>query len=161
MEISWDNDICALLAELSAVQEELLALLSEKRKHLRTSDAAGLLSLQPREQSLIHRLQQCHDRRGALLQRAAAEGLPARDLTTLAEAIGGTTGNEIQQQLAQAAQRSRLLQHQSLSQWVFVQRTLLHLSQLLEIIATGGQGRPTYGKEDPAGATGALVDHAA
>ena len=60
----------------------------------------------------------------------------------------------------EAAGKSRLLQHQSLTNWVVVQRTLLHLSQLLEIIATGGRLRPTYGKESPAASGGALLDHA-
>ena len=45
----------------------------------------------------------------------------------------------------EAAERSRLLQHQSLTNWVLVQRSLLHLSQLIEIIATGGRPKPTYG----------------
>jgi hypothetical protein len=42
-----------------------------------------------------------------------------------------------------------------------VQRTLLHLSQLIGIIATGGQSLPTYGKGADCRASGALVDRAA
>jgi hypothetical protein len=53
------------------------------------------------------------------------------------------------------------LQHQSLTNWVLVQRTLLHLSQLIEIIATGGRLKPTYGKGSDHQAGGALVDRAA
>jgi hypothetical protein len=43
---------------------------------------------------------------------------------------------------------------------VVVQRTLIHLSQMLEIIATGGQMQPTYGKKESVQARGALVDRA-
>jgi hypothetical protein len=39
----------------------------------------------------------------------------------------------------------RVLQHHSLANWVLAQRRLLHVAQSLEIIATGGRMRPTYG----------------
>jgi hypothetical protein len=53
-----------------------------------------------------------------------------------------------------------MLQHQSLANWVLVQRTLLHLSQLIEIVATGGEKPPTYQRSGPVAASGALVDRA-
>ncbi len=43
---------------------------------------------------------------------------------------------------------------------VAAQRTVLHLSQLLEIIATGGRAQPTYGKGRSADCGGALLDQA-
>jgi hypothetical protein len=63
--------------------------------------------------------------------------------------------------LRQASHRARLLQHHSLVNWVLVQKTLIHLSQLLEIIATGGRLQPTYQRDGTVQATGALVDRAA
>ena len=61
-------------------------------------------------------------------------------------------------QVNEAAAQMRLLQHQSLTNWVLAQRSILHLSQLLEIIATGGQLQPTYGRGDSPTPSGALVD---
>jgi hypothetical protein len=63
-------------------------------------------------------------------------------------------------QVKKTAARARLLQHQALANWVLAQRTVLHLSQILEIIATGGRLQPTYGKENPIAAGGSLVDQA-
>jgi hypothetical protein len=54
-----------------------------------------------------------------------------------------------------------LLQHESLTNWVLVQRSLLHLSQLIEIVATGGRTQPTYGNGSRRLSCGALVDRAA
>ena len=161
MELHWEQDLADLLSELSSVQEELFATLAEKREHLRATDGPALLAMQPREQAIMQRLQDCHDRRTALLQSAASEGLPSNSLTSLAGVLDSPARSSVQKQISQASQRARLLQHQSLAQWVMVQRTMLHLSQMLEIIATGGQLRPTYGKEDSSGVTGGLVDHAA
>jgi hypothetical protein len=44
---------------------------------------------------------------------------------------------------------------------VLVQRSLLHLSQLIEIIATGGRPQPTYGNGPERQNCGSLVDRAA
>jgi hypothetical protein len=55
----------------------------------------------------------------------------------------------------------RLLQHHSLANWVLAQRSLLHVAQMLEIIATGGRLQPTYGNGESSMSGGALVDHQA
>jgi hypothetical protein len=52
----------------------------------------------------------------------------------------------------------RLLQNQSITNWVLAQRSLLHVSQLLEIIATGGRLQPTYGEGETVNAVGSLQD---
>ena len=107
------------------------------------------------------RLQACQERRQALLAQAAAEGLPANDLKSLADALPASERSALSPRIREAAARMRLLQHHSLTNWVLVQRTLIHLSQVLEIIATGGRLKPTYGKGDSVDSGGVLVDQAA
>jgi hypothetical protein len=114
-----------------------------------------------REQELLERLQACHQRRQQLLARAEAEGLPADSIGSLSTKLPPERRGPVQASIREAAQRSRLLQHQSLTNWVLVQRSLLHLSQLIEIIATGGRSQPTYGNSADGRASGALVDRAA
>ena len=65
------------------------------------------------------------------------------------------------QQVTEADAKTQLLRHQSITNWVVTQQTLLHLSQMLEVIAGGGQLRPTYGTETSAHGHGSLVDEAA
>jgi len=155
--LSWDDEFAELLGELSAVQTELLAALGEKRAALMKADGDGLLVINQREEQLVGRLQQCQERRLRLLARASEEGLPAVDLRTLARSLPSTQHRQIAPRLDQAARRARLLQHESLTNWVIAQRTLIHLSQLLEIIATGGRMQPTYGK-GTAPSSGALLN---
>jgi flagellar biosynthesis/type III secretory pathway chaperone len=162
MEIDWETELASFLAELSSTQDELLKLLVEKRDRLANGDTTGLAALQSREQSLSARLQQCHQRRDQLLSMAAQSGLPAGNLRTLSNAaLPGAERQQINAGMRQAAARASLLQHHSLTNWVLTQRTLLYLSQLLEIIGTGGRENPTYGKSEARGARGALVDQAA
>jgi hypothetical protein len=161
--IDWEAAITSLLAELSSVQEELLAVLAEKRQRLGAADVGGMTELQAREQELLTRLQTCHTRREELLAAAQREGLPADSMTSLATSAvpaGKTPGGErLRKDLATTASRMRLLQTQSLTNWVIAQRSLLHVSQLLEIIATGGRLQPTYGVGEGVHARGGLVDH--
>jgi flagellar biosynthesis/type III secretory pathway chaperone len=163
---SWESDLAALLAELSAVQSDLLQTLEEKRHLLLAPDLEALAAMQERESQLIARLQACHERRLALLARAAGEGRPASSLTGLAATLPAAERSQLTPQLNEASARIRLLQHHSLTNWVIIQRTLIHLSRILEIIATCGRtvptySVPTYGKGDSARSGGNLVDRAA
>lgn len=157
---TWQRELAELLTELSAAQDELLGVLKQKLDLLRTADAAGLQALGAVETALADRLQTCYRRRCEMLERAAQSGLPAESLRALAAALPGNGRQALQSQVALAADKSRLLQHQSLTNWVVTQRTLLHLSQLLEIVATGGKPRPTYGREESVSTGGALLDRA-
>ncbi|MEX2306556.1 MAG: flagellar export chaperone FlgN [Pirellulales bacterium] len=160
MNDNWESEIGALLTELADVQSGLLAVLSEKRQMLATSDLEALGAMAGREQQLLDRLQACHNRRQQLLERAGADGLPTDSIRSLSDRLPGESRDRVQAVIREAADRSRLLQHQSLTNWVLVQRTLLHLSQMIEIIATGGRSRPTYGKGSDRAPSGTLVDRA-
>ena len=160
MEFNWESDLAELLDRLAAAQQNLLGLLSRKHTMLRSRDHEALATLAEEEHQLCCELQACHDQRQLLLERAAAEGLPADSIQSLADALPKENAQTLQQPLDASRQRSQLLRHQSLAQWVVVQRTLLHLSQMLEIIATGGQLKPTYGNGGVAANSGSLMDQA-
>jgi flagellar biosynthesis/type III secretory pathway chaperone len=160
MNDNWENDIGPLLAELADVQSALLTVLNEKRQILAAGDHEALRAMAGREQQLLDRLDACHQRRQQLLSRADAEGLPADSIRSLSNHLPADRRGAVQAEIREAADRSRLLQHQSLTNWVLVQRTLLHLSQMIEIIATGGRSKPTYGTGSDRAPSGALVDRA-
>lgn len=161
-EPAWDEALATLLQELSRVQDELLDVLGRKQQLMAVGDVAGIEALQPREQTLCDDLQHCHERRTQLLAAASRNGLPAGTLGDLASAINAGERGNLRKQVNRASARMRLLQHQSLANWVLAQKALLHVSRLLEIIATGGRLQPTYGKdESKTSAAGTLVDQEA
>jgi hypothetical protein len=161
MNDNWEGDIAALLAELSEVQTALLGTLGEKRQLLAAGDHGALSAIAGREQELADRLQACHEQRQQLLSRADAAGLPSDSIRSLTKKLPSESQNRVQASIREADERTHLLRHQSLANWVLVQRSLLHLSQLIEIIATGGRSKPTYGNGSDQHASGALVDRAA
>jgi hypothetical protein len=152
--------LAGLLERLSAAQQELLSLLSTKRELIVARDHAALRALAVREEELGAELRACHQQRQQLLAQADAEGLPGQSLSELAASLPAPAAASLGGRVADARDRSRLIRHECLAQWVAVQRTVLHLSQLLEIIATGGRSQPTYGMAPSAQRGGSLIDQA-
>ena len=161
METSWEFELAALLTDLLAVQDELLGILTKKRELLVAADLAGLADIGRQEEKLIASLQECLRRREQLLGRAGQEGLPSKSIRALSQVLPQAERGRMGKRVELARSRARLLKHHSLTNWVVIQRTLIHLSQMLEIIATGGQLRPTYGEGEVVNASGGLVDRAA
>lgn len=161
MRTTWEPELATLLKDLLAVQDDLLAMFARKRELLLASDAPGLAALAPEEERLSAALQQWVQRREVLLARAGQEGLPSGSIRALTTALPREQQGRLDESVRTAASRARLLRHQSLTNWVVIQKTLLHLSQVLEIIATGGRLQPTYGGGEGVRASGTLVDRAA
>jgi len=161
MQTRWENEVAQLLNDVLAVQDDLSVNLAKKRKMLIASDMAGLAAVAPEEEQLIARLQGCVEQRQRLLSNAAEEGLPARSVRALADALPAERRGELPDRLAKASSKARILQHESFTNWLVAQRSLIHLSQMLEIIATGGRLQPTYGNGEPVNASGGIVDGAA
>jgi|WetSurMetagenome_2_1015567.scaffolds.fasta_scaffold1009785_1 hypothetical protein len=160
MQIRLENEVAQLLNDVLAVQDDLSVNLAKKRKMLIASDMEGLAAVAPEEEQLIARLQSCVERRQRLLSNAADEGLPTQSIRALADALPTERRGELPDRLAQASSKARVLQHESFANWLLVQRSLIYLSQLLEIIATGGRLQPTYGNGEPVNVSGGIVDGA-
>ncbi len=148
-EVMWEFHIANFLSQLTAVQTECLDLLRKKQAALAARDLSALTSLQNAAGALIQRLESCLQQRGDLLAEANKRGYSARSLRELVEelpkeALPQDRKRALEECLRAASWEWRLLQHQALANWLLLQRSILHLSQLLEIIATGGQGLPTY-----------------
>jgi len=159
-DVDWSGEIGDLLDELTTVQQELLDVLASKRDRIVRGELGEAETLAGREQSLADRLSACQTRRGELLAEAERRRLPSDSLRQLAASLERAEREPLKERVGEAAAQARLLQHHSLANWVLAQRSLLHVSQLIEIIATGGRLQPTYGNEAH-GSSGALVDHAA
>jgi flagellar biosynthesis/type III secretory pathway chaperone len=157
----WESELASFLTDLSKVQGETLQVLTRKRQCLVGIDTEGLTALAAQEQQVIDHLDTCLQRRAQLLQKAEQEGLPSDSIESLTDAIPPGKKRKLGDQVKLVSGQTRLLRHHSLTNWVVVQRTLLHLSQMIEIIATGGKKRPTYSKEVPRDTGGALVDRVA
>ncbi len=161
-DAEWLGGVAEFLNAVSATQDDLLSVLTEKRRCLMAADAEGLASLAEREEALAERLRQCQEQRAELLLQARDQGRPGENLRAVTASMPDSAQRKVlRERIVRSEERARLLEHHSLTNWLLAQRTLIHLSQLLEIIATGGRLQPTYGKGAPPEASGSLVDQAA
>ena len=159
---AWKSDIAGLLSELSAVQTRSARTCS--RTSARCSPPATArrsAARSPRSRIWSRGCKHARSGGSGCCSKRPSEGLPS-DSIQLAEQVAA---RRTPQTPARRARRSRnsaraFLQHECLTNWVLVQRTLLHLSQLIEIIATGGRMKPTYGNGSDRQDQGALVDRA-
>ena len=158
MQASLESEVADLLTDLLSGQQQLLTILTRKRELLAAMDTEGITAIGAEEQQLQDNLRDCLRRREVLLARADQEGWPATSLRSLTAALPQPQRAPLAEKVQRAAAQTRLLQQTSLVNWVIVQRTLLHLSQLLEIIATGGRLQPTYGERGRSANSGALID---
>jgi len=159
--VSLERELVDFLGDLSTLQDELLAVLSDKRKVLSSGDLSGIAALQGREETLLVRLNDMQSRRECLLARAGDEGLPQQNLQRLASSIDHVAGTELAPLISAMNARTRILRGGAFTNWLLAHRTLLHLSQLVEIIATGGRMKPTYTTGESVHARGALLDREA
>ena len=157
-ELDCEVQLANLLEELTDLQKQVLGVLGEKRRYMAAADREGMIKLQAREQELCEALQQCHDRRAVLLKEASEHGWAVDSLSDLATMLQERGRRDLRKTVKTASTRMRLLQHNCLTNWVLAQKALLHASQMLEIIATGGRLQPTYGDHTGRTAGGALVD---
>jgi len=146
---SWDERITAFLGELSSIQEECLKILKRKQLAVARWDLEALSAVQDSENAVLRKLEDCQRRRAELLKEAANMGHSAQTIRELirqlpASEISSDRRRHLEMEVERGSWHWQLLQHQALANWLLLQRTLLHLSQMLEIIATGGQTVPTY-----------------
>ena len=138
-------DLSSFFNELSEVQHELGVVLVEKRQRLIDVDAEVLQIVETRENQLLARLQQCSEHRQEFLAAAKHRGLPAESLQSALAALPQDDQRQaLQSQLADAAMRCLQLRHTSITTWVLAPRSFIHISPLLNIIATGDHRPPTH-----------------
>ncbi|TWT33324.1 flagellar export chaperone FlgN [Blastopirellula retiformator] len=164
--VDWEASTAEVLQELTSVQDELIKVLGTKRSQMVARDIPGMEATQQRELELIKRLEQLRDVRHNLLTSAEQHGLPSDSIASLAEMADGDEGEKLREIASSAKDRMRTIQNETLVNFVLAQRSVLHLSQILQIIATGGKLQPIYEQENSAHQYsaqqgGTLVDHEA
>lgn len=161
VETNLERNLVDFLQELALVQDELLDVLNRKRNCLARGVLSEFHELQTREEGIIERLTACQQKRTQLLREAQELGIDSENLSDLAETIDHQHESQLQPRVRQLKGRMRILQSGTLTNWLLAQRTLLHIAQLIEIIATGGQMQPTYAVGESVQPRGSLLNREA
>jgi len=161
------DEVRGFLNGLEATQSDLRELYSKKRSALQGARADELIRLAETETTLTRALHEHMKRRHRILQQANRQGVAATtieeliDQETDQQAFLGGDGRELRSQIADLQRMSALLRRESWIHWIIAHRAYQYHSELLDLIAQGGEKRPTYGgptgSRDSGG--GAILDH--
>lgn len=155
-----ETQIARLLDRLTGIQSQLLDVLKAKRAAMVSGNIQEQRRLLGEEAEIYASLSQVNEDRREILERAHSAGLEGKTLQDVSLRLPEPQGTELSRRLGEAGKVTQSLRLEQLTNWVADQQCLLHVSQLLEIIATGGRIRPTYGKSEY-GMRGSLLDHEA
>jgi hypothetical protein len=153
------------LDEYLDVQQALLDVMTAKLdvKTKRSLEEARALDAQ--EAVLVERLQVCVEKRQGLLAdpelNAAGEPTLKRIVESVASSNEDAGDATIFRRFDAAEKNNRELRMRSVSAWVLAQRSVVHWSQMLEIVAAQGQNVPTYKRDRKLRSRGALIDQEA
>jgi hypothetical protein len=161
--MAMEHEIIAFLNRLATVQEKILNVLKKKQTLLVKPDKESLAAITAEEERTLMLLQQSLDHREKILESAQKQGHHADSIQILCEQIFPKP-NEWRMLIDAANNRLRQIRYLALANWTVSQKSLIHLTQILELIETQGQGKTTYqpqkGKEHHSSG-GGFVDRVA
>lgn len=162
MSPGWLDDVARFAAVMEATQQELLEALRLKRRALVSGSAEEMQRLVAVAQDAAGRLRQLTVWRGQLLDQAHAEGSRAETLTDVLAESAHPAQEHLRARFAAVQQRFGEAQRESWIQWIIAQRAGLYYTEMLELLAQGGERTATYQEtNDPAATAGGVVLDAA
>ncbi len=138
------RDIEALLDAIEETQSALGVTYRDKRAAIREANAPEIERLTKVEERLVVDLQVHLRVREQILQYARQRGLPSDSLGSVVR----TFDEPIQEQLLAQLERTREMadanRRESWILWIVCKQSLRFLSEMIELIATGGRRNPIY-----------------
>jgi hypothetical protein len=138
------HDVRRFLMALEKVQEELGELFTHKRQALLHADTEAMARLTEAEAKTGERMQALLRFRAQLLNAAHGEGHAAESLADLIPRIAGAETDVLMQQVARGEANAGQLRHESWVLWIISHRCYNHYTEVLELIAHGGERSPVY-----------------
>ena len=135
--------IIEFLKQLAKAQEKTLKILQEKHTLLVKPSPTGLSEIAAKESDTLDQLRLTLEKREEILQEAHNEGIDADSIQILCEKLF-PKNFEVRKLLDIAQNQCRQLRFLALTNWTVSQKSMIHLSQILELIETRGQGKTTY-----------------
>lgn len=158
------ESILDFLRQLADAQDKALGVLQRKQTLLVRPNKVELDACATEEQNALELLRKAIRRREEILLDAQNRGYEADTIEILCEKIFSNS-SEYRPSLDAVMEQTRQIRYLALANWTITQRSIIHLSQILEIIETRGQGKTTYspqnGKESTQNSGGGFVDRVA
>ena len=155
------TDILDFLNQLIEAQTQTLAVLHKKQTLLVRPEKEAIASISAEEEQTLAKMQKILMRREELLTAARLQNVQGDSIEQLCDHFF-PRNIEVQKLLNEAKHRTQQIQLLAYTNWTMSRKSLIHVSQILELLETRGQGKTTYHTRSSADASGGgFVDRVA
>ena len=155
------TDIPNFLNELIEAQNQYLAVLHKQQKVLIRPTREEIASISGEEEKAREQLQKMLARKEELLTAARLQNIQSDSIEQLCEHFFPHNVS-VQKLLNEVRSRSQQMQLLAYTNWTINRKSAIHVSQILELLETRGQGKTTYNQRSKADTSGGLqVDRVA
>jgi len=137
------TDIKKFLTQLIESQHRMLAVLHKKQAILVKPNPEAMESMSHEEEKAMSDMQDILKRRDDLLMAARLQNIRSHSIEQLCEHFF-PCNIEVQKLLAESKHRTQQIRLLAYTNWTMSRKSLIHVSQILELLETRGQGKTTY-----------------
>ena len=155
------TEILEFLDQLIESQNQMLAVLQRKQAILVRPEKEAMVAISSEEEKTLVTMQNTLERREEILTAARLQNVPGETIEQLCEHFF-PRNIEVHTLLNEVKHRTQQIGLLAYTNWTMSRKSLIHLSQILELLETQGKGKPTYHPQSRvASARGVSVDRSA
>ena len=155
------TDLLDFLNQLVETQKQMLDVLHRQQAVLVRPEKAALTAIAAEEETVREKMQQVLTRREELLTAARLQNISGDSIEQLCEHFF-PHNIEVQKKLDEARHRRDQIRLLAYTNWTMSRKSMIHVSQILELLETRGQGKTTYHPRKNDGTSGGgFVDRVA
>ena len=137
------TDLIDFLNRLIETQKQMLAVLHRQQAVLVRPEKEAMALVTADEEVVREKMQQVFSRREELLTAARLQNISGDSIEQLCEHFF-PRNIEVQKKLDEARHRRDQIRLLAYTNWTMSRKSMIHLSQILELLETRGQGKTTY-----------------
>ena len=137
------TEILDFLNQLLETQTQMLAVLHKKQAILVRPEKKAIASITAEEEKAVETMQAILKRREELLTTARLQNVPGDSIEQLCRHCF-PHNIDVQKMTNEAQHRTHQIRLLAYTNWTLSRKSMIHVSQILELLETQGQGKTTY-----------------
>ena len=137
------TDLQDFLDQLIETQIQMLAVLRRKQALLVKPEKEAMALISAEEEETLEKMQNILKRREDILTSARLQNVRGDSIEQLCDHFF-PHNTEIQKMLDEVKNRTQQIQLLAYTNWTMSRKSMIHISQILELLETRGQGKTTY-----------------
>jgi len=155
------TDLLNFLNQLIETQNHMLAVLHKKQAVLVRPEKETMASVAAEEEDVLKKMQHILNRREELLTAARLQNISSDSIEQLCEHFF-PRNIEMQKMIDAVRHKTHQIRLLAYTNWTMSRKSMIHVSQILELLETRGQGKATYHPpQSTAAPGGGFVDRVA